>query len=53
MTLLFNNIIQSLNLLTQYIVISLENATTLLVIKKNVALYVRAKKYKATIICVK
>jgi len=53
MTLLFNNIIQSLNLLTQYIDISLENATALIIIKKNVTLHIKAKKYKATIICAK
>jgi hypothetical protein len=53
MTLLFNNIVQSLNLPTQYTITSLENAITLLVIKKNVALHVRAKRHKATIIYAK
>jgi len=53
MTLSFDNIVQSLDLPTQYIITSLENAIALLVIKKNVALHVRAKRHEATIICAK
>ncbi len=53
MMLLFNKIVQSLNLLTQHTITSLENATTLLVMKKNIALHIRAKRYKTTIIYVK
>lgn len=51
MTLSFNNIVQCFNLLKQYTIIVLENAIALLVMKKNVILHTRAKKYKATIMC--